>query len=64
MEVSGYLCTLTSAGLVSIESSQNIYIPTIKIICIKKMFKTLFLLDLILYKTPILAEIKKIKKIK
>ena len=28
MEVSGYLCTLTSAGLVGIESSRNIYVPT------------------------------------
>ena len=29
MEVSGYLCTLTSAGLVGIKSSRNIYVPTI-----------------------------------
>ena len=29
MEVSGYLCTLTSAGLVGIESSRNIYVPTV-----------------------------------
>lgn len=29
MEVSGYLCTLTSARLVSIESCQNIYVLTI-----------------------------------
>ena len=28
MEVSGYLCTLTSAGLVGMESSRNIYVPT------------------------------------
>ena len=28
MKVSGYLCTLTSAGLVGIESSRNIYVPT------------------------------------
>ncbi len=28
MEVSGYLYTLTSAGLVGIESSRNIYVPT------------------------------------
>ena len=30
MEVSGCLCTLTSAGLVGIESSRNIYVPTTK----------------------------------
>ncbi len=30
MEVSGYLCTLTSTGLVGIESSRNIYVPTIR----------------------------------
>ena len=30
MEVSGYLCTLTSAGLVGIETSRNIYVPTIR----------------------------------
>ena len=29
MEVSGYLCTLTSAGLVGKEPSRNIYVPTI-----------------------------------
>ena len=29
MEVSGYLCTLTSAGVVGIESSQNIYVLTL-----------------------------------
>ena len=28
MVVNGYLCTLTSAGLVGIESSRNIYVPT------------------------------------
>lgn len=28
MEVSEYLYTLTSAGLVDIESSRNIYVPT------------------------------------
>ena len=28
MEVSGYLCTLISAGLVGIEPSRNIYVPT------------------------------------
>ena len=28
MEVSGYLCTLTSAELVGIESSRYIYVPT------------------------------------
>ena len=28
MEVSGYLCTLDSAGLVGIESCRNIYVPT------------------------------------
>ena len=28
MEVSGYLCTLASAGLVGIEPSRNIYVPT------------------------------------
>lgn len=27
MELSSYLCILTSAGLMSIESSQNIYVP-------------------------------------
>ncbi len=29
MEVSGYLCSLTSTGLVGIESSRNIYVPTL-----------------------------------
>ena len=29
VEVSGYLCTLTNAGLVGIESSRNIYVPTL-----------------------------------
>ena len=33
MEVSGYLYTLASAGLVGIESSRNIYVPTF---CIEK----------------------------
>ncbi len=28
MEVSGYLCTLASAGVLGVESSRNIYVPT------------------------------------
>ena len=31
MEVSGYLCILTSAGLVGIEPSRNIYVPTLSL---------------------------------
>ena len=31
MEVSGYICTLTSAGLVGIESCRNIYVPTLSL---------------------------------
>ena len=31
MVVNGYLCTLTSAGLVGIESSRNIYVPTLSL---------------------------------